>query len=386
MNRIIDIFKGDTYKLPITHSGKKTLQDLLFGEEGILTKYQKEMEETGEIDTSRIKELCTCIHKVLEARHKGSYAYEEIQDLSDIINSSIINYIPFKEYDSTANFYRVRITNNQNRNTNALEKQQLFHIPFDNRRHIGDYRYSIPGFPCLYLANSIYTCWQELKQPQLNHLQVSRFIKKPNKNSNKYNFREEALRVYDLTFEVYDDIRLALEKVRLDENKLYSIALLYPLIAACSIQVPVDSDNNDSFKYVPEYIIPQCLLDILFSINKSFYSVEPLAITRCICYSSTRVDKDCKGAFHNLVLSSYDDGSQLNSGYSKYLKESFYMTDVLAAWQLDYRIDQLEKYENDNVQKIKIGGSILNYTETKFGVLEYLLSEENGVEAKKIKF
>lgn len=383
MSKIIDIFESGNYRLPIRHHGEKTLQDLLFGQEGILTIYQKEIEETGEIDTSRIKDLCTCIQKVLEARHKGSYAYEEIKNLSDIINSSIIDYIPYKSYLSKDDFYRVRIINNQNRNTNALEKQQLFHIPFDNRRYIGDYRYSIPGFPCLYLANSIYTCWQELKQPNLNTLQISRFIKKP--DSDKINLFEEALRVYDLTFDVYNSIEL-LSEYTYRGNELYGAVLLYPLIAACSIQVPIYSDNNDSFKYVPEYVIPQCLLDILFSqINKSFYYTNPMAIIRGICYSSTRVSNECEGNFQNIVLSSYD-GTKMNNGYSKYLKDSFYMTDVLAAWQLDYRIDELEKYENDNVQKIEIGGSVKNYTETKFGVLEYLLSEENGVEAKKIKF
>ena len=119
MSRIIDIFKNKKYRLPIVHHEETTLQDLLFGDKGILYEYQKEIEKTGEIDTSRIKDLCTCIRKVLEARHRGSYGYEEIKDLSDIINSSIINHIQLIEYKNSDNFYRVRIINKQNRNTNA---------------------------------------------------------------------------------------------------------------------------------------------------------------------------------------------------------------------------------------------------------------------------
>jgi len=49
----------------------------------------------------------------------------------------------------------------------------MFHIPMNKRESIQSYRYSIPGYPCLYLANQGSLCWFECGMP--NSFFISEF-------------------------------------------------------------------------------------------------------------------------------------------------------------------------------------------------------------------
>lgn len=62
-------------------------------------------------------------------------------------------------------------------NWDALKRKKgmvMFHIPITMRRQVGTERYSIPGYPCLYLGNSIYVCWEEMNRPLMSSCWVSR--------------------------------------------------------------------------------------------------------------------------------------------------------------------------------------------------------------------
>ncbi|WP_293880615.1 MULTISPECIES: hypothetical protein [unclassified Sphingobacterium] len=65
-----------------------------------------------------------------------------------------------------ANLFRLRVIN-QNY---PLSKEDLFHIPFDKRSLVSTQRFSISGLPSLYLANSIYVAWEEMKRPSMNEV------------------------------------------------------------------------------------------------------------------------------------------------------------------------------------------------------------------------
>lgn len=49
-------------------------------------------------------------------------------------------------------------------------KEEMFHVPFNSCAVIGNQRYSISGFPCLYLGASLYDCWEELRRTNLEKL------------------------------------------------------------------------------------------------------------------------------------------------------------------------------------------------------------------------
>jgi len=67
------------------------------------------------------------------------------------------------------NMYRIRGVE-----SHFFDRSEMFHIPFDKRHLVKSQRYSIPGFPSLYLSSSIYTAWKELLCPDLNKIAIVR--------------------------------------------------------------------------------------------------------------------------------------------------------------------------------------------------------------------
>ena len=49
--------------------------------------------------------------------------------------------------------YRIAATKGQ-----KVPPERLFHAPFELRHYVGQHRYGIPGFPCLYLGGSLALC------------------------------------------------------------------------------------------------------------------------------------------------------------------------------------------------------------------------------------
>jgi hypothetical protein len=57
-------------------------------------------------------------------------------------------------------------------------RRHMFHTPFERPQK--SYRFSTPGAPALYLANSVYLCWLECGEPRADDCFVSRFEVNPN--------------------------------------------------------------------------------------------------------------------------------------------------------------------------------------------------------------
>lgn len=55
----------------------------------------------------------------------------------------------------------------------TFSPKDMLHIPFSMRGCTGNYRFSIPGIPSLYLGNSSYACWLELMCPSEHDFYVS---------------------------------------------------------------------------------------------------------------------------------------------------------------------------------------------------------------------
>lgn len=131
---------------------------------------------------------------------------------------------------------------------------EIFHIPLSKRRKVETQRYSITGFPCLYLSSSVYSCWTELDRPPLDKLYVSRFIVKKDVNVLDIgSITPKRLFNYDRYNPIKQSDKMYIET--LDEKKQIAALLLWPLIYSCSLH---GSSQGDSYK--PEYIVPQLLL------------------------------------------------------------------------------------------------------------------------------
>lgn len=103
-------------------------------------------------------------------------------------------------------------------------------------------RYSTPGYPCLYLGESIYGCWEEMQRPVMSQCWVSLL-----KN-------QRAIELLDLRIPT-------VEQFIRDFSRYTQV---FPLIIACMIPA-LNSDDV----YKPEYIVPQLIFEWIIK-NKKY--------------------------------------------------------------------------------------------------------------------
>jgi len=140
-------------------------------------------------------------------------------------------------------FYRARVQDGVN-----FTCKDLFHIDFSLRNMVSTNRYSIPGIPALYLADSSYTCWEEFNRPNIKNLWFMKLI------------NVKCINVIEIL--LVKDFLKSIEKLN-GEDKIYKVLsylAYFPISIASTIKVV---QRNAPFK--PEYIIPQMLLEYTIS-------------------------------------------------------------------------------------------------------------------------
>lgn len=239
-------------------------------------------------------------------------------------------------------FYRIR----QMGNVYKVERKELFHIPFDKRGVIKTQRYSTPGYPCLYLGESIYTCWEEMRRPPMYLCAVSRFV--------------------NLTEATFLDLTIPSAEKIADESYLK----LLPLIISCMIRV-----SNDDHTYKPEYIVPQLLIEWILKQrqDKRQLGVE----VHGVMYTSTHRDDDfhfpMKMAINYAIPVFSVDMSKI---YCKKLTDYYHLTKPTTN-----EIEQL-KGGYDSLWEVFESGLEMSddeklYYASSFGQLENKLSDES---------
>jgi len=257
-------------------------------------------------------------------------------------------------YDKGMDFYRIRVLNDNNK----LNPENFFHIPFENRGKVTSQRFSIPGFPSLYLGQTIYICWEELNRPNINEFHAIRFQS------------TSPIKYINLAPPFFDN--------NLYQVKYYKYLVSWPLMFLCSIKV---KNKNDIFK--PEYIIPQLLLQWIRD-NKDIDGVK---------YWSTHVDKDptiFKGDFFNMIL---PVKKNMDSGLCESLTKKFVSTEVISWQLLEFATGGGEMWETSNeCQKIDnkieylelIKGARYPYSYSAFGKMELFLDLQKLQKIKRI--
>ena len=173
----------------------------------------------------RIQEVCQSIVECLNLYSRAKLD-DCISKMRDILNLDVFcTYV----LDTDSVWYRSRMVDGKER---VLKAKDMFHVPFELVRKIGNNRFSISGYPCLYLSNTIWACWEEMKEPGMEDFCTS--LLKPTRE----------IELLDLRLPIAD-YNQEMEKV------LCSL----PLIIACSIEVEYP---DDPFK--PEYAIPQIVM------------------------------------------------------------------------------------------------------------------------------
>lgn len=203
--------------------------------------------------------ICEAVKKIYEGQ--PAQAFNILQYKSSSFDKHILLHTEGHSY------YRMRVVDKDKRNINHKE---MFHIPYNLRNIVSTQRYSMPGYPCLYLSEHSYGCWEELGRPNLDSCMVSRLE------------NQKALEVWDLrlpklsSWETAENIRAYLQS--------------FPLVIACMYKV---ENPNGSFK--PEYAIPQLLLELVHN------HTDIVGIT----YTSVYKNRDFKFpdvVFNNFVI------------------------------------------------------------------------------------
>lgn len=261
---IQDLLCSEAMNLPLRYNDNEEFLEL------ITKKFKQFKEDFGKLNNEPLSlivkdyeklifETCDNVREsiVLYLEGKTYKSYEKFSSLFNknkrylLTNLKIVNQ---KEYKPIKFLYRARI----NDNTKLLKRNELFHIPFKERRKIKNERYSINGFPCLYLGSSVYVCCLELgcsceccrKKLNFSRFEVIKdisyvdFAYFPDYLGNRL---QEIIDSDKYKNNEYNNFKFT--------NEIISIFLNWPIIAASSTIV---KDAEKPFK--PEYIVPTSLM------------------------------------------------------------------------------------------------------------------------------
>lgn len=206
----------------------------------LLNLYYRNVENTEIVGNNKdsilksISDTTSTIVSVLES-YSSAHVANSINSLQKFIhenkNRLMVMEVDAETNEDDINWFRMRI---QEKNKRTFSSNEMFHIPFQLRGKVNTQRYSLPGYPCLYVSRSIWATWEEMHEPNLSNFCVS--LLQP----------VSKFKVLDLR--IIDDSKLELFDVE-------KVLCTMPLIIACSIKVLYPDDN-----FKPEYIIPQLIM------------------------------------------------------------------------------------------------------------------------------
>ena len=163
------------------------------------------------------KEILNSTNALLKAYN--SYSDGKLSSAITIIRNRFLTPDAIQTFELTheQNWYRARKTDNRG---SGLKAKKMFHIPFEKRTDVVNYRFSISGYPCLYIGNSLLTCWEEMHCPQLHVFVVSKVSIK----------EQNVMRVLDLR--IPEDSMLEISDTERRQRNLMLLKT-WPLIRDC---------------------------------------------------------------------------------------------------------------------------------------------------------
>lgn len=317
--------------------------------------YFDELEMKSIIDSIII--LSNKINNVIEENYLGynvkasSELFNTLDNYKNVIKN-LCYFFNISFHDKP--FYRIRQCDNKSH----LTKEDLFHIPLTKRNLITSQRFSIPGYPSLYLGSSIYICWEELNRPSFDSLFVSKFIFS-NFNDNKI------INISYLPNHIINHVLSSLHSNHIDKTKVKdyfkSYLILWPLISSCLITAESKSSN-----FNVEYFIPQLFLEWIRKQDEfdgiMYFSIKYLR-GQYLCL----LDK-------NLVLPAKEIDE--TSGFCNILRNNILMTEPIA-WSVASALYNDYDFSPDDGEKFyfSLNDKAISYGFTEFGRVEIYLKE-----------
>lgn len=280
-------------------------------------------------DQKLIGRICNLILKSISHYYNGftSNAFRTFSTVMELLMSR-----PFMIYQKSGEIITIKDVDNlrlyrvRNVCENKIYKRKdIFHTPFNLRSNIGTCRYSIAGYPCLYLATNLELCIFETPKMENSQFTIaSRFEIVRDFNSNgSYDIKVIELGVKPQHFiEINQDDKntYGYERNinRLNETNLHDSTIMnnyllwYPVIAASSFIRPCKTDP-----FASEYIVPQLIMEwIRLSVKKGEY----YGIRYFSCANERASDNGM-----NYVFPAYYDAS--GNSFCKVLSNTFRLTE-----------------------------------------------------------
>lgn len=194
----------------------------------------------------RLKQLIDGINRAMESEYKGirHSAFTSIKNQLDgyqtqqtKIKGLALNETIYSISQGMVAYKMRKVSLEEQR---KLKREDMFHIPLNKRGLVETQRYSVPGYPCIYLAHRIYGCWEEMGRSDFGTVMVSKF---------------ETQKEFKLL-----DLRIPSKEMW--KNDMVRCLLIFPLVIASMVQV-----KNSKDTYKPEYLIPQLLTEWIISKN-----------------------------------------------------------------------------------------------------------------------
>jgi len=289
---------------------------------------------------SRKDSIISALKMYFDGCHSEAYQLlkKQIVKSDGFLDIDVIN----KEEGSC--YYRARKNNGM-----ISSYKDMFHIPNDKRGIVKTARFSAPGYPCLYLGNTVYDCWEEMGRPSFEELYFSGF------------YVRKDFKVFDLRKPSKGDFEI--------ENLPKTLKRLVYVIA-CQFKVLY---QEQPFK--PEYIIPQLILELIISLNRNKKVCEPNDLPWGVAYTSTHLSKDFKyreDYLENIAIPVID--SNFNNKHCRFLSSLFEISSPIC-----YRYEELKERQFGIVlepmgmdEKEKIA---MEYRLTKLGFIEKRLKK-----------
>ena len=255
-----NIFQKEVFNLPIINENDDFESSL----NKRYDEYVSLLKENEFSDTKEIEKICENIIDSIRLYHNG-FPHKAFYKIKEVMKEQIEK--PLKIYKKNMRegeffiggdplkLFRIRKIEDINKKYGI---EDIFHVPYNQREKISSTRYSILGYPSLYLSTSLELCKYELYKPELErgHYMVSQFLIERNikEKEVKINVLELAIKPQDF-FDNKRDERF--DEVDLDKVKIEYFNW-YPIILACSF---VRKNKKDPF--ASEYIIPQLIMQYL---------------------------------------------------------------------------------------------------------------------------
>ena len=266
------IFQNEEYQLPKRWDGidfKNALGVLFDDYKTTLEAQPKEVASVFSVEKNlpEINRICSSIVDSVDCYLEGfpSEAYNKFKDVMAVLMKKQLKvyqksvYDLFDGYEEPLKLFRVvKVPDNR-----IYRRNRVFHVPLTQRSKVSAARFSISGYPCLYLSTSIKLCKEEIQSSGKDSslliasaFQIDRSIEQSGVNLKVIELAIKPEDFRQIKCAHNDSFVSSLTPQQMEDLTIQTNYLLwYPLIAACSF-----IRTNKKLPFAAEYIIPQLLM------------------------------------------------------------------------------------------------------------------------------